>query len=108
VIVDLSADGGGNCEDTVPGQTARVGQVTIVAPFNIPSLLSSDASDLYAKNQYNLLALLVKNNVIAIDWSDEVLAKTVLTHDGVLKNEAVPVAIKPSARAEPAVQTSAT
>ncbi len=108
VIVDLSADGGGNCEDTVPGQTARVGQVTIVAPFNIPSLLSSDASDLYAKNQYNLLALLVKNNVIAIDWSDEVLAKTVLTHDGVLKNEAAPVAIKPSARAVPAVQTSAT
>src|SRR5450830_487891 len=108
VIVDLSADGGGNCEDTVPGQTARVGQVTIVAPFNIPSLLSSDASDLYAKNQYNLLALLVNNNVIAIDWSDAVLAKTVLTHDGVLKNGAALAAIKPSDQAEPAVQTSET
>ncbi len=108
VIVDLSAEGGGNCEDTVPGQTAQVGQVTIVAPFNIPSLLSSDASDLYAKNQYNLLALLVKNNVIAIDWSDDVLAKTVLTHDGVLKNGAALVEIKPSDRAEPAVQTSET
>ena len=108
VIVDLSAEGGGNCEDTVPGQTARIGQVTIVAPFNIPSLLSSDASDLYAKNQYNLLALLVKNNVIAIDWSDDVLAKTVLTHDGVLKNGAALAAIKPSDQAEPAVQTSET
>ena len=50
VIVDLSAEGGGNCEDTRPGETARVGQVTIVAPLNVPSLLAQDASELYAKN----------------------------------------------------------
>ena len=35
VIVDLSAEGGGNCEDTVPGKTTRVGEVTIVAPLNV-------------------------------------------------------------------------
>ena len=39
VIVDLSAEGGGNCEDTQPGETAQIGQVTIVAPLNVPSLL---------------------------------------------------------------------
>jgi NAD(P) transhydrogenase subunit alpha len=82
VIVDLSAEGGGNCEETQPGQTTRVGLVTIVAPLNVPSLLGEDASELYAKNQYNLLALFVKNNVIEIDWDDEILAKTVLTHAG--------------------------
>jgi NAD(P) transhydrogenase subunit alpha len=84
VIVDLSAEGGGNCEDTVPGETARIGQVTIVAPLNVPSLLGEDASTLYAKNQYNLIALMMKDNIIAIDWNDEILAKTVLTHDGKL------------------------
>jgi NAD(P) transhydrogenase subunit alpha len=84
VIVDLSAEGGGNCEDTVPGETARVGQVTIVAPLNVPSLLGEDASTLYAKNQYNLIALMMKDNIITIDWNDEILAKTVLTHDGKL------------------------
>jgi NAD(P) transhydrogenase subunit alpha len=84
VIVDLSAEGGGNCDDTVPGQTARIGQVTIVAPLNVPSLLGEDASTLYAKNQYNLIALMMKDNIIAIDWNDEILAKTVLTHDGKL------------------------
>lgn len=88
VIVDLSAEGGGNCEDTQPGITAQVGRVTLVAPLNVPSLLGEDASELYAKNQYNLLALFMKDNVIGIDWSDEILAKTVLTHAGENKAEA--------------------
>ena len=84
VIVDLSAEGGGNCEDTQPGETTQVGGVTIVAPLNVPSLLGEDASELYAKNQYNLLALMMKDNIVTIDWTDEVLAKTALTHDGKL------------------------
>ena len=82
VIVDLSAEGGGNCEDTQPGETVRIGRVTIVAPLNVPSLLGEDASELYSKNQYHLLELFVKNNIVAIDWSDEVLASTCLTHEG--------------------------
>jgi NAD(P) transhydrogenase subunit alpha len=84
VIVDLSAEGGGNCADTVPGQTSQVGAVTIVAPINVPSLLGRDASELYAKNQYALLALMVKDNIVTLDWTDEVIAKTALTHDGKL------------------------
>jgi len=90
VIVDLSAEGGGNCEDTQPGIVTHVGKVTIVAPLNVPSLLSEDASELYSKNQFNLLALFMKNNVVEIDWSDEILARTVITHAGenkLLSNE---------------------
>jgi NAD(P) transhydrogenase subunit alpha len=82
VIVDLSAEGGGNCEDTKPGETVQIGQVTIVAPLNIPSLLGEDASTLYSKNIYNLLALMLKDNIVTIDWEDEILAKTALTHAG--------------------------
>jgi len=84
VIVDLSADGGGNCEDTTPGETTEVGAVTIVAPLNVPSLLGRNASELYAKNQYAFLALMLKDNIITIDWTDEVIARTALTHDGKL------------------------
>ncbi len=99
VIVDLSAEGGGNCEDTEPGQTKLVGGVTIVAPLNVPSLLGRDASELYAKNQYALLALMLKDNVITIDWTDDVLARTALTHDGKLCDAA-------HAGDEPAPQSS--
>ena len=96
VIVDLSAEGGGNCEDTEPGKTVGVGQVTIVAPLNVPSLLGEDASELYSKNQYNLLALMLKDNVVTLDWDDEVLAKTVLTHDGKMGQYAQPKTQSPS------------
>ena len=87
VIVDLSAEGGGNCEDTKPGETTLVGDATILAPLNVPSLLGEDASELYARNQYSLLALIIKDNIVTIDWKDEVLAKTVLTFAGELKSD---------------------
>jgi NAD(P) transhydrogenase subunit alpha len=101
VIVDLSAEGGGNCTDTQPGRTAQVGHVSIVAPLNVPSLLAEDASELYAKNQYNLLALMMKQNIITIDWSDEILAKTVLTHAGENKGAATDVAARAAKPASP-------
>jgi NAD(P) transhydrogenase subunit alpha len=100
VIVDLSAEGGGNCEDTVPGETTQVGSVSIVAPLNMPSLLGQDASELYSKNQYHLLELILKNNIITIDWTDEVLAKTCLTHAGKLSDDA-PKAAPPAGKPKP-------
>jgi len=86
VIVDLAADGGGNCEYTKPGETVRIGQVTILAPLNVPSLLGEHASELYAKNLLNLLELLIHDGKIAPDWTDEVLAKTALTRVGDAKS----------------------
>ena len=84
VIVDLAAEGGGNCELTQPGETIRVGQVTIVAPLNIPSLLGEHASELYAKNLINFLELLIHDQQLKPDWSDEITAKTALVRAGTL------------------------
>jgi NAD(P) transhydrogenase subunit alpha len=111
VIIDLSAEGGGNCEDTRPGETAEIGLVTIVAPLNVPSLLGEDASELYSKNLYNLLALMLKENVIVLDWSDEVLAKTVITHAGKHRRnasalDAFPTAGKAEAATKPAAKAA--
>jgi NAD(P) transhydrogenase subunit alpha len=106
VIVDLSAEGGGNCEDTVPGETVRVGPATIVAPLNVPSLLAQDASDLYSKNQFELLKLIVKDNVVTIDWTDEVILGTALTHDGKLAKPPEQHA-KPTVHAAPPAKPSA-
>jgi NAD(P) transhydrogenase subunit alpha len=107
VIIDLSAEGGGNCEDSQPGETVRVGSVTIVAPLNVPSMLSQDASELYAKNVYNLLGLMLKNNIITIDWTDEVIAGTALTHDGKMCKAPTKPVVTPIAGPKMAAKTSA-
>ena len=70
--------------------------MTIVAPLNVPSLLGEDASELYAKNQFNLLALMMKDNIVTIDWTDEVLAKTALTHDGKMHGEKASTTLIPA------------
>ena len=79
VIVDLAAESGGNCECTKPGETVAVGEVTILGPLNVPSLLGEHASELYAKNVLNLLELLIRDGRVQPDWSDEVVAGTALT-----------------------------
>jgi len=89
VIVDLGAESGGNCEMTKPGDTVNVGAVTILGPLNVPSALAQHASDLYAKNILNLLDLLIKDGAIHLDFEDEVVAGTVATHDGKIRNEAL-------------------
>jgi NAD(P) transhydrogenase subunit alpha len=94
VIIDLAAEGGGNCEYTQPGETVRIGQVTIVGPLNVPSMLGEHASELYAKNQLNLIELFLKDKSISLDWNDEIIAKTALTHAGEIRNEAARKAVE--------------
>ena len=50
VIVDLGADGGGNCELSRPGETVQVDGVTIMAPLNLPATVPLHASLLFSRN----------------------------------------------------------
>ncbi|OZI19874.1 NAD(P) transhydrogenase subunit alpha [Bordetella genomosp. 9] len=89
VIVDLGAEGGGNCEGTRPGETVVVGPATILAPLNVPSMLAQHASELYAKNLLNLVELIVQDGAIRLDFDDDIVAGTVLTHDGQVRDAAI-------------------
>ncbi len=77
VIVDLAAETGGNCELTQPGQTIEHAGVVIAGPLNLPSQGALHASEMYARNLYNFVSLLLKDGALAFDWDDELLAKTV-------------------------------
>jgi NAD(P) transhydrogenase subunit alpha len=77
VLVDLAAETGGNCELTRPGATIEHGGVTIAGPLNLPSSGALHASEMYARNVFNFVSLFVKDGAIALDWGDELLAKTV-------------------------------
>ncbi len=88
VIVDLGAEGGGNCELTQPGETIRAGNVTIIGPLNLPASVARHASEMYARNLYNLLKPALVDGELAIDWEDEVFAGSALTHAGEIKHAA--------------------
>ncbi|MGY1409995.1 MULTISPECIES: NAD(P) transhydrogenase subunit alpha [unclassified Luteimonas] len=77
VIVDLAAETGGNCELTVPGKTIESGGVTIAGPLDLASQGALHASEMYARNLYNFVSLLLKDGAVAFDWDDELLARTV-------------------------------
>lgn len=87
VIVDLAAESGGNCELTEAGKTVEHNDVTIHGPLNVPSMIPVHASETYAKNVFNFLSPFVKNGELALDWNDEVIAKSCLTHDGQIRHE---------------------
>jgi NAD(P) transhydrogenase subunit alpha len=89
VIVDLASEGGGNCELTKPGETVDYqGRVTIHGPLNVPSELPVHASEMYAKNLFNLVSPFIREGgELELDFEDEVIAGCVLTHGGEVKAE---------------------
>jgi NAD(P) transhydrogenase subunit alpha len=82
VIVDLAAEGGGNCELTRAGESIDVGGVTIVGPRNAASAYPVHASALYSRNIANLLLLLIRDGRVDPDWDDEVVAGCCVTRNG--------------------------
>lgn len=88
VIVDLASEGGGNCELTEPGKTVDFeSRITIHGPLNVASQTPVHASEMYAKNLFNLISPFIKDGNLLLDWKDEVLVNCVLTHNGDVKNE---------------------
>ena len=81
VIVDLAGETGGNCELTEPGKIVVKHDVTIASPLNLPATMPEHASELYARNVWSLLELMVKDGRIAPDFTDEVLAKSCVTRE---------------------------
>ena len=83
LIVDMAAESGGNCALTQPGEHVIANDVNIHGPLNLPSRMPTHASELYAKNLYNFLAPWIKDGQLNFDWSDDVVAGTLLCKDGV-------------------------
>lgn len=86
VILDMAAEGGGNCELTRAGETVESNGVLIEGPINLPSRVGWHASDMYARNLLNFLKPAISEGELNIDWDDEVFAGSVLTHAGEVRH----------------------
>ena len=84
VIVDLAAEQGGNCALTERDRVVVRHDVRVVGYTNLPALVASDASALYARNLLNFVKLLVdtKTGGVSIDPDDEILKATLVCSGG--------------------------
>ena len=89
VIIDLAAEGGGNCTLTQPNATITTDNGVIIhAPLNVASQVAAHASEMYAKNLLNFITPMFNDaGEFAPDFDDEVIAGALLTHDGNIMHE---------------------
>lgn len=92
VVVDLAGEAGGNCELSRPDEVVEASGVRIFAPTNLPSRMPRDASQLYARNVFEVVQLLVRDGKLAPDFSDEIVAAMRWTHEGRVLVGQAPVA----------------
>jgi NAD(P) transhydrogenase subunit alpha len=89
VIVDLASERGGNCALTQAGKTVKQYGVTILGPLNVPAAVAHHASQLYSKNIITFLLSMVKDGELVLNPEDEIVAGTLLAHDGKVVHERV-------------------
>jgi len=82
IIVDLAADGGGNCELSRPGETVEVQGVRILAPLNVPSTMPTHASLLFSRNLVAFLQAFTKEKTFRIDLGNDIQQACLITYDG--------------------------
>ncbi len=87
VIVDISIDQGGNCEMTVPGKITRVHNVSVQGIKNIPGLLPTSSTWMFANNVYNLVKFLTKEGKVNLDLNDEITRSILVTNNGEIVHE---------------------
>jgi NAD(P) transhydrogenase subunit alpha len=89
VVVDMAAEQGGNCEGSEAGKDVIRNGVTIIGPTNLPSTMPVHASQMYAKNLLTLVQYLVKDGVLTLNFEDDIISGTCVTHAGEVRNQRV-------------------
>jgi NAD(P) transhydrogenase subunit alpha len=82
LIIDMAADGGGNCELTKVGEVIEHSGVRVVGMSNPPAEMGTHASFMYANNVVKLLSLFGSKGQLSPDWNDEIVIGVTVARDG--------------------------
>ena len=85
VIIDLAAAQGGNCELSKLNKPVVKHGVKIFGVTISPESVSTNASDLFAKNLYNYIIHLVEGNEFKWDLEDEITDETLIVYNGEIR-----------------------
>lgn len=99
VLVDLAAEGGGNCELSRPGETVMEGGVKIVAPLNLAASMPTHASLLFSRNLTAFLLAFTKDKAFVLDQADDIQQGALITYDGSVMHQRTREAIQAKERA---------
>ena len=94
LIVDMAADGGGNCELTKAGEVIDHKGVRVVGLSNPPAEMGAHASFMYANNVRKLLGLFGAAGVVEPDWNDEVVIGVTVARQGEINHGPTAEAMK--------------
>ena len=97
VIVDLAADGGGNCELSQVGRTINVHGVSILAPLNLAATMPLHASLLFSRNLTAFVQAFTRDKAFQLDFTDDIQQGAVITHHGEVKHARVRDALQKAA-----------
>jgi NAD(P) transhydrogenase subunit alpha len=89
VIIDLAASSGGNCELTRNGEVVVHEGITIVGRSDFPYTMPVDASYMLGHNFLNFLQLILNEGKLELNWQDEIVRTSCLTHEGEILNEKI-------------------
>ena len=82
LVIDMAADGGGNCELTKAGETVVHNGVSVVGLTNPSAEMGASASFMYANNVLKLLALFGAKGQLNPDWNDPVVIGVTVSRSG--------------------------
>ncbi len=85
VIIDLAAAQGGNCELSAMNKTVIKHGVKIIGTTIAPESVSTNASDLYAKNTFNYLVHLSEGSQFKWDLEDQIVDETLIVYNGEIR-----------------------
>ncbi|MDE0928755.1 MAG: NAD(P) transhydrogenase subunit alpha [Acidimicrobiales bacterium] len=89
LLVDLSAQRGGNCSYTQADQEIEHQGVTILGPTNLASGMALSASRMFANNMVNLVRMLSNEGSLTIDRKDDVIEPMLVAIGGEIVHERV-------------------
>ena len=86
LVIDMAADGGGNCELTKAGEVVTYQGVRIVGLSNPPAEMGTHASFMFANNVLKLLSLFGAMGILQPDWNDEIVIGVTVARDGAVNH----------------------
>jgi NAD(P) transhydrogenase subunit alpha len=82
VLVDLAVERGGNCPLTQRGEVVEKFGVTLIGLTNLPGLVATDSSAVYARNLLDFLKLITQGETLNIQREDEIVAACLVCENG--------------------------